>query len=423
MEDAVSPTELEPWLKEALRAQITTTEKAVQKAKNDIEAQIASLKEVITDLLGKSEKDSTEKRNDRAVYKAARAVGRMCLELQGVLSAFLLGDPQSYDGLKQFSDNSARLANDAGRIRDRWIGYIRPYYILDMMSLNASVDKLRRLGDQTWEIFSKEGGLLRRLEEIHSRIEKIEELEKSLQIQLNEHNQAIDEIERLEPQISETEHHVESLATNPKIAELRKIDKRLRELRGELLASGFRRLGRPLRKLEAMASRGEYPIPPEVRDKLSEYLKRPFTTFLREAEGYPSLKSVLRSIQDAVKRKKLLLKQREERKVLERIENVVERNILDKMHREAMALVAERRKYLRDPECIELVREYRQKKQELKNLQSRYEDLQHRSKLLSEKVETLKNSLIQSGKETELLAEKISKRPVSIKLDLGDLSA
>ena len=423
MEDVVRAKELEPWLKDALRAQIATAEKAVQKAKSDIEAQVASLKEVVADLVRKSEKDSAEKRNDRAAYKAARAVGRMCVELQDRLSAPLLGDPERYEGLKQFGDNAARLANDAARIRDRWIGYIRPYYILDMMSLNASIDKFRRLGDQTWDIFSKEGSLLRRLEEIHSRIDKIEELEKSLRKQLDERDQAIDEIKRLDPQISETEHLVESLATNPKIAELKKIDSRLKELRGELLASGFRRLGRPLRKLEAMAGRGEYPLAPEVRDKLPEYLKRPFTTFIHEGEGYPSLKSVLRNLQEAVKRKKLLLKQREERKVLERIDSVTEKNILERIHREATGLVAERRKYIQDPECLEVVRAYRQKKQDLKNLRSKYADFQHRSKLLSEKADTLKNSLTQFAKETGLLAEKLAKRPVRIELDLDDRSA
>jgi DNA repair ATPase RecN len=184
------------------------------------------------------------------------------------------------------------------------------------------------------------------------------------------------------------------------------------------LASGFRRLGRPLRKLEAMAGRGEFPVAPEVREKLSEYLKRPFAAFIREEEGYPSLKSILRNLEQAVERKKLLLKQREERKVLERIESVAERNMLDRIHRDAKTLVAERRKYLHDPECLELVRAYRQKKQDLKNLQSKYTELKHRSNLISERVQALKNSLTQYARETELLAEKLAKRTVRIELDL-----
>jgi hypothetical protein len=417
MGTAVRPDELEPWLKTAMRSQIANANKGIQKAKNDVETQISSLKEIVADLAAKSWKDSTEKRNDRAMYKAAKAVARMCLELQDLLTATVLGDPQTYDGLKRFSDTTAKLASDAAKTRDRWIGQIRPYYILDMMSLNASIDKLRRLGEQTWGLFSKDGGLLRSLEEIHARVEKIQELENLLQTQIGDCKRATSEANSLAPQISNAERMIGSLGSTPKIAELRKIDVRLRELRGEVLALGFRRLGRPLRKLETMTGRDEYPMAPEVRESLSEYLKRPFTTFIHEEEGYPSLKSILRSMQQAVERKKLLLKQREERKVLERIDNVAEKSSLDKIHREAAALLSERRTYLQDPECLELVRAYRQGKQDLKSLQTKHTDLEHRSNLLSEKAEVLRNSLVQFTRETEQLAEKVANKPVKIELN------
>lgn len=422
MESTVRLVELEPWLKDALRVQIANADKAIEKARSDIEAQISSLKEVTADLIAKSEKDSEEKRNNRAMYKAARAVTRMCLELQDLLAGNALGDPHSYEGLKQLSETTSKLSSNAARVRDRWIGHIRPYYILDTMSLNASIEKLRRLGEQTWDLFSKDGGLLRHLEEMHVRVGKIQDLENSLQKQIAECKRITDEASSLNPQISDTRRQVESLAGDPKIADLRRIDNRLRELRGEVLALGFRRLGRPLRKLEAMAGRGEYPMAPEVREKLSEYLKRPFTTFIHEADGYPSLKSVLKDMRQAVERKKLLLKQREERKVLERIHNVADKNSLDKIHREATRLLDERRKYLQDSECRELVLAYKQKKLDLKRLRSQQEDLEHRSKLLSDKAETLRGSLGQFTKETEQLAEKLAKKPVKVELDQSGLS-
>jgi hypothetical protein len=422
MEPAVRVDELEPWLKDALRVQIANVNKAVEKAKSDVDSQISSLKEVTVDLIAKSEKDS-EKRNDRAMYKASKAVGRMCLELQGLLVANEPIDQHSYEGLKQFSDTTAKLASNASKVREKWIGHIRPYYILDMMSLNASIDKLRRLGEHGWDLFSKGGGLLRRLEEIHARVEKIQDLAKSMQKQVAECNRVADEASSLTPQILEAERQMESVAGNPKIAELRKIDNRLRELRGELLASGFRRLGRPLRKLEAMTGRGEYPMAPEVREKLTEYLKRPFTTFIHEDDGYLYLKSVLRDMRQAVERKKLLLKQREERKVLERIDNVAEKNSLDGIHHEATMLLSERRNYLRDPECRELVTAYKQKKLDLKRLRSQHEDLEHRSKLLSDRAQTLKASLVEYVQGTEQLAEKLGGKPVKVELGQDALLA
>jgi hypothetical protein len=422
MESTVELDELEPWLKDALRVQISNADKAIEKAKNDVEAQISSLKGVTVDLIAKSEKDSEEKRDNRAMYKAARAVARMCLELQDLLAGNASGDPHSYEGLKQLSDTTSKLSSNAARVRDRWIGHIRPYYILDTMSLNASIEKLRRLGEQTWALFNRDGGLLRHLEETHVRVEKIHDLENSLRKQIAECKRITDEASSLNSQVSDTQRQVESLAGNPKIADLRKIDNRLRELRGEVLALGFRRLGRPLRKLEAMAGRGEYPMAPEVREKLSEYLKRPFTTFIHETEGYPSLKSVLKDMRQAVERKKLLLKQREERKVLERIDNVADKNGLDKIHREATRLLIERRKYLQDSECRELVLAYKHKRLDLKRLKSQQEDLEHRSKVLSDKAEAFRSSLVQFTKETEQLAEKLAKKPVKIEFDQSILS-
>jgi hypothetical protein len=128
------------------------------------------------------------------------------------------------------------------------------------------------------------------------------------------------------------------------------------------------------------------------------------------------LKSVLKDMRQAVERKKLLLKQREERKVLERIDNVAEKNSLDGMHNEATMLLNERRKYLQDPECRELVIAYKQKRLDLKRLRSQHEDLEHRSKLLSDKAETLKTSLVEYVKGTEQLAEKLAGKPVKVEL-------
>ena len=141
------------------------------------------------------------------------------------------------------------------------------------MSLNASIDRLRRLGEQAWELFSKEGSLLRRIEEIHARAEKTQDLEELLKRQMAESKHETDEAESIIPQVADAESQIGLLAANRKIAELRKIDSRMRELRGDLLASGFRRLSRPLRKLETMTGRGEFLMTPEVRDKLSEYLR------------------------------------------------------------------------------------------------------------------------------------------------------
>jgi len=110
------------------------------------------------------------------------------------------------------------------------------------------------------------------------------------------------------------------------------IDSEMKGLRGELLRTGFSRLGRPLRKLISISERGDYPLPTEVREKTKEYAKKPFTTFLKEEPGYPHLKAVLTTLKNAVSTGKLALKQREAKKVIERTEQAVEGQSLTKLH-------------------------------------------------------------------------------------------
>jgi predicted nuclease with TOPRIM domain len=71
---------------------------------------------------------------------------------------------------------------------------------------------------------------------------------------------------------------------------------------------------------------------------------------------------------------------------------------------------------LQDSECRELVIAYKQKRLDLKRLRSQHEDLEHRSKLLSDKAETLKTSLAEYVKGTEQLAEKLAGKPVKVEL-------
>ena len=197
MKDIIAPEELESWLRHTLRNQISTAEKSIQKVKGNVKAQIASLSETTSELLMKSGRDCTEKKTDKAAYKSARAVNRMCQELQSHLSGFSVPEPDSHEGLRQFSDNVTKLGADAAEIREEWIGQIRPYYILDMMSLNASIEKLRRLGDHAWDVFSKENSLLRGIEETQDRVRKMRDLQQSVHRQHEEHDRILAKLRRL----------------------------------------------------------------------------------------------------------------------------------------------------------------------------------------------------------------------------------
>jgi hypothetical protein len=153
------------------------------------------------------------------------------------------------------------------------------------------------------------------------------------------------------------------------------IDENLRTKRKELILSGFSRLGRPLRKLASISERGDYPVTIEVREAVKEYLTKPFSTFLREADGYPKLKAVMTALQNAVSSGKLSLKQREAKKVLDRTEQVVSENSLAKIHREARTLKDQYDQCLIDEETASLVKQMKDLRQKGRTNRIRQKEL------------------------------------------------
>jgi hypothetical protein len=141
------------------------------------------------------------------------------------------------------------------------------------------------------------------------------------------------------------------------------LDAELRALRGELIRTGFSRLGRPFKKLISISERGDYPLPIDVRESAKEYIKKPFATFLSEGGGYPRLKAVMTALSGAVTSGKLALKQREAKKVIERTEQVVSGNSLSKIHEVSRERKRTYDQFLADQETAGLVQRLRDLRQ------------------------------------------------------------
>ncbi len=234
--------------------------------------------------------------------------------------------------LRNLQRETSKLASEAARTREEWLRQIRPYYIIDMMTLGGNIDKLRRLGDELHTFLIGRGSILRSLEELNEKLDSLSRIQSSME-------SATTQRQAVERKLGETEHlekslkeQVEEIRHNPRIKEYIQLDAELRALRIELIRTGFSRLGRPLKKLMSISERGDYPLPIEVRESAREYIKKPFATFLREEPGYPRLKAVMSALSKAVSSGKLALKQRESKKVIERTEQVVAGNSLGQIH-------------------------------------------------------------------------------------------
>jgi len=372
---SISLNQLEPWLSKELEEYFRTIDKETSSFQKNLDLALRDLKETCDDILKKSERDMVERKKEPAFYRAARAANRMSREISDTLSATVVRADRSYQGLKNFHDDVEKLLTSASRTRDEWVSQIRPYYILDMMSLNGSIDKLKRLTNSLREFQSKKAPTLRAVEEIYAKITQIEELRREDEAS----NQTIVDLKKRLSEIEEASidkrNAYRKIMEDQRIRTLLETERRLIELRGELTSSGLSHLGRPLRKFLSTVERGEFFLQPEYKQPITDYLNTPLRTFLKEKEGYPVLKMILFNVQKAVQDKKLGIREKKAKKVLAQIDAIVNKNSLDRIYAEGSRLIAQRREELANASVSEMYRQRVLIRKELDDLKRRKSEI------------------------------------------------
>jgi hypothetical protein len=341
-----------------------------------------------------------EKRENRAEYRAAKAVVRLTALISDMCKSVVITSSNDSASLRTLQRQTSKVAADAAVARQEWLRQIRPYYIIDMMTLGGQIDKVRRLGEALHTYLVGRGTLLRSLEELNEKLNSLSKL------QLSKESMSSQRLS-LEQRIKETEQgeqklrmDAQEIRENPRMKEYIHVDSELRTLRSELLRTGFSRLGRPLRKLISISERGDYPVAVDVREQAKEYAKKPFTTFLKEEDGYPHLKAVLRALSNAVSSGKLALKQREAKKVVERTQQVVDGEFLMQLQSKAKTLKRSYDELVADPQAATLVKQLR--------------DLRQKSRMNHASLQELKSDLQRASESEAKLEEQIALQLKSI---------
>jgi hypothetical protein len=346
---------LEEWLRHALTSRITQAERERDKLLADIAKAVEALPDYCNQLSKKADQDMESKHENRAQYKAAKALSRLTTLIAGICKSVSIPKDKDSTSLRTLQRELSRTASEGAQLRSEYLHQIRPFYIIDMMTFGGNIDKLRRLSEELHNFLMGHGGILKSLEELNEKMKSLNRLRStrdSISAQRRTVEEKLTETKRTDGLLRQ---QVAQIRQNQKMREYIQIDRHLRDLRVELLRTGFSRLGRPLRKLGSLSERGNYPLPIEVRESAKEYLRRPFATFLSEQEGYPKLKSVMSALSNAVSSGKLALKQREAKKVTDRSEQVISHNSLLAIQTEAKALKQRYDQCLTDQETASLV--------------------------------------------------------------------
>jgi hypothetical protein len=356
------------------------------------------------------------KRDNRAQYRAAKAVARLTTILPEMCKDFAVPEQKNTTNLRNLQRATSKLASDAARTREEWLRQIRPYHIIDMMTLGGNIDKLRRLGDELHAYLMGRGTTLRSLEEINEKLESLNKLQAAKELTVSQRKSAEEKLEEAKRTNEALRNQMQSVRRDEKIIRYIQIDSELRKLRSELIRTGFSRLGRPIKKLISISERGDYPLPIEVRETAKEYVTKPFTTFLSERDGYPRLRSLMEALSGAVSSGKLALKQREAKKVIERSEQVVTKNSLSPIHESARKSKLAYDQCLSDRETEALVKQLRDLRKEGKANHGLQEELRTE---LERAVSNERQAQEQIGtllKEIQGLARKLTGSDVTLQL-------
>jgi hypothetical protein len=360
MTDQVSVANLPSWLRTTLGTNLSQAERERDKVTSDIERAADSLRDFCSQLARKAEQDLETKRDNRAQYRAAKAISRLTTILPAMFKDFNIPEEKNSMNLRNLQRDTSKLASEAARAREEWLRQIRPYHILDMMTLGGNIDKLRRLSDELHAFLIGRGTVLRSLEEIDGKLESLNKLQAAKEVAMSQRKMVEERIREAERTDETLRNQLKAVRANPKMVRFLEFDAELRKLRSELIRTGFSRLGRPIKKLISISERGDYPLPIEVREAAREYVGKPFATFLSETEGYPRLKSVMQALAASVSSGKLALKQREAKKVIERSDQVATEDSLATIHANAKKSKLAYDQCISDHETETLVRQLRE---------------------------------------------------------------
>jgi hypothetical protein len=344
-------------MRHSVSSSLTQAEREREKLVSEIGRGVNSLREFCAQLAHKAEQDMEAKRENRPQFRAAKAVARLTTIIPGMCKDFNIPTTRESTSLRGLQRETSKLASEATRTREEWLRQIRPYYILDMMTLGGNIDKLRRLGDELHNFLMGRGALLRSLEELDEKLSSLKKSQASKEIATSQRHLIEEKLAETNRTGSSLKAQFDDIRRNPKIAQFLEIDVELRKLRSELIRTGFSRLGRPMKKLMSISERGDYALPVDVRESAKEYVRKPFATFLTEEDGYPRLKSVMSALSRAVSTGKLALKAREAKKVVERSEQIVSGNSLKKIHENARERKRVYDELLADPATAALVQQ------------------------------------------------------------------
>jgi len=346
-----SSNDIESWLKEQTSSILTPVQAQAQKLRNEMHDAIQNFADVGKMLVDTSSKE-IEKRNMRT-YNRARAMNKLARLFTDRIKKVTVPDQISYDNLNRFAQEIQKVFLVTDIDIKNWFPRISPFFIMDRRKFMAVHEKAKESLAALNDFLTKEYVKTKTLEETFQLVDELHNLEAQLSDVEAELKNIKNERIPIEKELSELEKKSAELKSEGPVDQLFLVEAEIEKLNKEL-KHVLRHLQKPFKKMRALALyRGGAGLTIDERDKLTQYLQKPFTAFSTEEAGYPVLKQILRKMERLMNEGKLKLKSDKKRKAQQDISDILNRDSLARIYVRCVDVATQERLILNSEKMAE----------------------------------------------------------------------
>ena len=339
-----SSNDIEGWLKEQTSSILTPVQAQAQKLRDDTRDAIQSFADVGKMLVDNSSKE-IEKRNMRT-YNRARAMNKLARLFAERIKKVTVPDQVSYDNLNRFAQEIQKVFLVTDIDIKNWFPRISPFFIMDRRKFLAVHEKAKESLAALNDFLTKEYVKTKTLEETFQLIDELRSLDAQLLDVEAERKSIKNERVPIEGELAELEKKTAELKSEGPVDQLFLVEAEIEKLNKEL-KQALRHLQKPFKKMRALALyRGGAGLTTDERDKLTQYLQKPFKAFSNEEAGYPVLKQILRKMERLMNEGKLKLKSDKKRKAERAMSDILNHDSLAKIYARCVDVATQERKIL-----------------------------------------------------------------------------
>jgi predicted nucleic acid-binding Zn-ribbon protein len=383
--------EFRPWLEKETTNVLSPLNEQGKKILDKIRDRLNDARQA-SEKLGEEAKKEIER--GKAVRKA-KVTEKLTKHFLKQIEKIIFPEKMSFSELERLHKDLEKTLSSISQERSVWFPRISPSFIFARRRVDFALTRLAGPITELRNFLSGAYLEARTVEELFLKTDEIIRLFNDVGEYEKRRASVRERLQRLERQIEEGERDFASIKGSAELGNLAEVKQKAQQLRKQVKHE-LRHLQKPFIKFAKLARASGGSLASEEVEKLSQYLKDPFTALATEGPGYPKLKSILRRVGQAINEGKLRLKGSRLRKGQEEIDRIINKNKLDSLHHDSVYVFSSIQQLLSSKET--------------QTAKSRSEQLLRRLEELRKKREMLEARLNELEGEHEQSLERVSEQ-------------